>query len=441
MANDGDILNRLEDAIKLAQDLGATGASVDYYRGDEMKMGVRQKAGSFCPTRSVDEDITLRVFVDRRSATASISSLKQGDLRDAVRAAVENAKFVSENEHARLADISEIAGVISMPDIHDPACPAIEDLRADALAAERAALHHPQITNSEGGTAFRWEGTTAMMATNGFTGLYKKSINGLYAAVLAGTNADGMVVAGYESTAIYRSDLLPPADVGARAASDTVRKLGAKQPASGHYPVVFSPDIGPQIMAEFLNAASGRAVMRGQSFLRGKLGQKIFDPGITIIDDPLIDRGLGSRPFDAEGVPGRRLALVENGVLKTWFMDIESAGKLGMKSTGHAGGLTNSFIQAGARAPDRLVEEIPEGLYVTGLMGHSDATLTGDFSLGAEGFWIENGQISYPVNEITIAGKLGDMFMNMEAANDLDLRRGSAATPTLRIDGMSIGGR
>ena len=277
------------------------------------------------------------------------------------------------------------------------------------------------------------------MTTNGFSGFYKKSNSSLYVSVIAGAG-DGMVREGDYSSAIYRADLRAASDIGAKAALEAVRKLGAKQAASGYYPVVFSPDIGSSIMGEFLSAASGQAIMRGQSFLQSKLGQQVFDSGITIIDDPLIDRGLGSRPFDGDGVPGKRLALVENGVLKTWFMDIESASRLGMKTTGHAGGLSNVFIQAGTKTPVQLMADIKQGLYVTGLMGHSNTALTGDFSLGAEGFWIEDGQIVYPVNEITVAGKLEDMFMSLEAANDLDLRRSRSATPTLRVKGMSIGG-
>lgn len=436
---DKDILNRLEDALKLAEKLGASGAAVGYGRSEQMDMSVRQNDGEFTPSRSVDEGMILQVFVGKRSAVTSISTLKQDDLRDAVRAAVESAKFVTENEYVRLAEPSETAGAVVALDVYDSTRPTIDDLRTGALAVEKEALLNPQVTNSEGGSASWGESIRAMMTTNGFSGFYKRSNNSLSVSVIAGVG-DGMVREGDYSSAIYRVDLRAASDIGAKAAFDAARKLGAKQAVSGHYPVVFSPDIGPMIMREFLSAAAGQAIMRGQSFLHDKLGQQIFDSGITIIDDPLIDRGLGSRPFDGDGVPGKRLALVENGVLKTWFMDIESAGRIGMKTTGHAGGLSNVFIQAGTKTPVQLMADIKQGLYVTGLMGHSNTALTGDFSLGAEGFWIENGQIAYPVNEITVAGKLEDMFMSLEAANDLDMRRSSATTPTLRIQSMSIGG-
>lgn len=436
---DQDIMNRLADALKLAKQMGADNAAVGYGRGESMSMSVRQKDHEFTPSRSVDESMTLQVWVGNRSAMASVSSMKQDDLRDAVKTAVANARIVSENEHVRLAQPSEFSGPVAVLDIYDSSRPAIEDLRAGALAVENGALGHPLVTNSEGGDASWWEGTTAIMATNGFSGFFRKSTNSLSVSVIAGTGAD-MVRDGDYSSAIYRADLRNASDIGVEAAMKAVRKFGAKQAKSGAYPVVFSPDIGPQILGEFLQAASGMAVARKMSFLAGSMDQKIFDSGITIVDDPLVARGLGSRPFDGDGIPGKRLVMVDKGVLKSWFMNIESASMLGLKTTGHAGGLTNTFIEAGTQTPQALMKDIHQGLYVTDLMGHSNTALTGDFSLGAEGFWIENGQIAYPVSEITVAGKIGDMFLNMQAANDLDLRRGRRATPTLHIDGMSVGG-
>jgi PmbA protein len=250
------------------------------------------------------------------------------------------------------------------------------------------------------------------------------------------------------TSAVYGADLEDPAVIGKRAGERAVKRLGARKVETGKVSVVYDPRVSAGLIGHMIGAISGPSVARGTSFLKDKLGQQIYAGAITIVDDPHRHRGLRSKPFDGEGIANQRRALVENGVLTTWLLDLRSARQLGLQSTGHAargtGGPpspapTNLHMEPGTLSPAELIADIKSGFYVTELMGSGVNGVTGDYSRGASGFWIENGAILYPVNELTIAGNLKDMFMNLTAANDLVFRSGSNA-PTLRVEGLTVAG-
>jgi PmbA protein len=248
--------------------------------------------------------------------------------------------------------------------------------------------------------------------------------------------------------AVYGGDLEDPALIGRRAGERAVKRIGARKAATARVPVVYDPRVAVGIVGHLIGAISGTSVARGTSFLKDRLNEKIFSGAITIVDDPHRPRGMRTAPFDGEGLATRRRALIENGVLTTWLLDLRSARQLGLSSTGHAARGTggppgpapsNLHLEPGTETPEALISQIENGFYVTDLMGHGVNGVTGDYSRGASGFWIENGEIAWPVNEVTVAGNLKDMFLNITAANDL-VFRGSSNAPTLRIDGMTVAG-
>jgi PmbA protein len=250
------------------------------------------------------------------------------------------------------------------------------------------------------------------------------------------------------STAVYGRDLEDAAALGRRAGEKAVRRLGARKPATGKVTVIYDPRAANSLLGHLAGAISGPAIARGTSFLKDKMGQAIFAPGITIADDPHRQRGLRSRPFDAEGVATTRRNVVEDGRLTTWILSLSSARQLGLETTGHAvrgtsgppsPATTNLYLEPGKLSPEALMADIRNGFYVTEMMGMGVNGITGDYSRGAAGFWIENGQITYPVSEVTIAGNLKDMFRQLTPANDLVFRYGINA-PTLRVEGMTVAG-
>ena len=250
------------------------------------------------------------------------------------------------------------------------------------------------------------------------------------------------------ASAVYAADLRDPAEIGRNAGERTGKRLGARKMPTCRVPVVLDPRVARSLISHLLGGISGPSIARGTSFLKDKLGQRIFPEAITITEDPHRTRGHRSKPFDAEGLPNRRRALIDQGVLTTWLLDLRSARQLGMTSTGHAArgtasppspAATNVWIEPGAATPAELMADIASGFYVTELMGMGVNGLTGDYSRGAAGFWIENGQIAFPVSEMTVAGNLKDMFARLVAANDLEFRTG-ADSPTLRIDDLTVAG-
>ena len=304
------------------------------------------------------------------------------------------------------------------------------------------------ITNSEGADASWGRSRVVLAGSNGFRGTYAGSSHSVSVSVLA-SGADGMERDYDYSSAVYGTDLEDAAVVGRRAGERTVKRLGARKPATCKVPVVYDPRVASSLLGHFSGAICGPAVARQTSFLKDKLGQRIFPAGVGIIDDPHRRRGFRSKPFDAEGLPNARRALIEDGVLTSWILDLRSGRQLGLASTGHAvrgtssppsAAPTNLYLEPGTLSPTALIGEIKSGLYVTELIGMGVNGVTGDYSRGATGFWIENGELAYPVNEITIAGNLKDMFLHLTPADDL-VFRASVNAPTLRVDGLTVAGR
>jgi len=352
-----------------------------------------------------------------------------------------------EDPFTGLADPDQLAREWPDLDICDPDEPSPDSMIEQARIAEEAALAVAGVTNSEGADAGWSRSTVAIAASNGFAGSYSVSRRSLSASVLAGEGTGMERDYEYDSK-VYGADLRSPADIGREAGEKAVRRLNPRKVRSQKVPVVFDPRVSRGLLGHLTGAISGPAVARGTSFLKDRLGQVIFPAGVSVVDDPWVRRGMRSRPFDAEGVAVRKHTIIEDGRLTTWLLDLRSARQLGLSTTGHASRGTsgppgpapsNIYLAAGTRSRDAILGEIKDGLYITEMMGMGVNGVTGDYSRGASGFWIENGQLAYPVSELTVASNLKDMFLNMEAASDLELRYGMDA-PTVRIDGMTVAG-
>ena len=393
-------------------------------------------------------DLGLRVFVGRRQAIVSTGDLARASLERLVERALAIAKAVPEDPHAGLADPDQIARDLPGLELDDGREPDTDALARQAAVAEEAALAHPGITNSEGAEA-RWSrARTTLVATNGFSGASARSSHSIGASVIAAAN--GAMERDYEyRTKVRARDLPDPAEIGRKAAERAVARLNPRKSESKAVPIVFDPRVAGSMVRHLAGAMSGPAVARGTTFLKEKLGQAAFASGVTIVDDPLRADGLRSRTFDAEGIRAERRRLVDQGVLTTWLLDCASARQLGLSTTGHAirdvssapsPAPANAYIEPGALSRDELISDIKEGLYVIEMLGMGVNMVTGDYSRGATGFWIENGAIGWPVSEVTIAGNLAEMFGRLTPARDLEFRYGIDA-PTLRIDGMTVAGR
>src|SRR5579871_1496090 len=407
-------IDLLQDLIGRARHAGADAADAVYFEGTSLSHG-RRLGKTEKLERSEGHDLGLRVFVGRQQAVVSSSDRSPKALEELVERAVAMARTVPEDPYCGLAEPDEVAREWPALDMDDPEEPGIEVLIERARAAEEAALAVSGVTNSEGAEA-GWGG---------------------------GMERD------YDyASAVYAADLRDPAEIGKSAGERAVKRLGAKKMATGRCPVVFDPRVARGLVSALLGAISGPAIARGTSFLKDKLGERIFPEAITIIDDPHRPRGLRSKPFDAEGLANRRRAIIDKGVLTTWLLDLRSARQLGLKSTGHASrgtssppgpAPTNVWIEPGEVDPKALIADIKSGFYVTEMMGMGVNGVTGDYSRGAAGFWIDNGEIAFSVSEMTVAGNLKDMFLRLVAANDLEFRSGIDA-PTLRIDDLTVAG-
>jgi PmbA protein len=398
--------------------------------------------------RSESRDLGLRVFFGKRQAVASTNDWEAAMLDELADRAVAMAKAVPEDPYCGLADPDQIfTGAQPELDICDPVEPAPEDLIARAQAAEAAARAVPGVTNSEGAEA-SWGVTSVMLAaSNGFSGQYSISRHGVGVSVIAGSGT--AMERDYEFTStVHCSDLDDPADVGRQAGERAVRRLGARKGPTVKVPVVYDPRVSNGLIGHFASAINGASIARGTSFLKNFMGKPVFAPGITITDDPHRKRGLRSKPFDGEGLPNEAMNLIDGGVLTTWILDLRSSRQLGLASTGRASrgvsgppspATTNLYMAPGKMTPAELMADIDSGFYVTELMGFGIDGLTGDYSRGAAGYWIEKGEIAYPVSEMTIAGNLKDMFLNLTPANDLVFRYASNA-PTVRVESLTVAG-
>lgn len=397
--------------------------------------------------RSESCEVGLRVFCGRRQASASTTDLRRSALEALVERALAMARAAPEDPFAGLAEAGWLAKEPPDLDLLDAVEPAPEALVEWAARAEEAALGVPKVSNSEGAEASWSRSTVTLAASNGFTGRYAATTHAVGVAVVA--SEGGAMERDYEfQTVRHGPELDPPEEVGRRAGERAVRRLDARKVRSAEVPVVYEPRVAGGLLRHFARAIAGPAIARGTSFLKDRLDKAVFGENVTVIDDPHRRRGLRSRPFDGEGVGGVLREVVAGGVLKTWLLDCRSARQLGFHSTGHAargpGGApapapSNLYLAAGLVSPEELIADIRRGLYVTELIGMGVNPVTGDYSRGASGFWIENGEIGFPVSEVTVAGNLSAMFQALRPANDLVFRYGVDA-PTVRVDGMTVAG-
>jgi PmbA protein len=437
------LADRLVQAAKRA---GADAADAVAMRGVSVAVEVREGAVEES-TRSEGDDVGLRVFVGRRQAVVSTNDIK-ADATELAQRALAMAKVAPEDAYAGLADPQRLARDHPDLDLLDPDLPTVATLEERARQVETAARGVKGVSKSGGASASAGIGGLVLVTSHGFHGAYLRSSQSIAVEAIAGEGT-AMEREGEYSFVTHGSDLEAAETVGRTAGERAVKRLNPRKVTTKKVPVVFEWRVAGSLIGHLASAINGSAVARKTSFLRDKLGQRLFGPGIRVIDDPLRQRGLRSRPFDGEGVAGRELAVVDDGVLKSWFLDSATARELKLASTGHAQrgvssspspGATNLHLAAGTQTPQALIADIAEGFYVTDLIGMGVNQVTGDYSRGASGFWIENGEIGYPVSEVTIAGNLTEMFAALTPANDLKFRYGTNA-PTVRLEGLTVAGR
>lgn len=436
----------LDDLLQRARARGADAADALLVEGTSSSLSCRLGAPEDLE-RAEGYDLGLRVLIGKRQAVVSSSDFSAEGLSELLERAVAMARAVPEDAYAGLADPDQLATGIPDLDEFDPAEPSAEQMIDMARACEDAARAVPGITNSEGAELGFGKSIVYLAGTNGFSGTRQGSRFSIGVSVVAGEGTRMERDYEYSST-VWLSDLDDPAEVGRKAGENTIRRLNPKKAESAQLPIVYDPRVASSLIAHFSGAINGQSVARGTTFLAGKMGEQVFADGITIVDDPLKKRGLRSKPFDGEGVQTKTRNLIDNGILTTWILDLATSRQLGLETTGHAsrgtGGppspsATNVHLAAGNISKKDLIGAIDNGFYVTELIGMGVNNVTGDYSRGAGGFWIENGEIAYPVNEVTIAGNLKDMFMHMTPADDLEFKRATNA-PTVRVDGMTIAG-
>ncbi len=440
------LLDRLDDLIARAKRAGADEADAVTFENAALSQAVRLGAPETLE-RSESRDLGLRVFLGRRQAVVSSADFSAEALTELVDRAMAMVRVVPEDRFSGLADPGAIATRIPDLDLYDPVEPSPDLLTARAQECERAARDRPGITNSLGADAGWGRSRVALVASNGFAGSFASSWHSVSVAVVAG-DGTAMERDHASSTALHAAGLEDPKTVGERAAERTLRRLNPRKISSGTMPVVFDRRVAGGLISHLASAVNGSAIARGTSFLKDAMGSAVLPEALSLVDDPTRRRGLGSMPFDGEGVATRRLAIVDRGTLTSWVLDLATARQLGLSTTGHARrgtsgtpspATTNLYLDGGGGTVDALIADIARGLLVTDLMGFGVNLVTGDYSRGAAGFLIENGRIAHPVSEVTIAGNLKEMLPRLRAAGDLEFRHSTNA-PTVRIDGMAVGG-
>jgi len=444
------------DIVAMAVKAGASDAEAVVSEGDEFSVNVRMGQVETL-TESGSRALGLRVLFGKRSASASTSDFTADGIRQLVEGAVALAKITEEDPFTGLPETGEFGSLpgdlkLYFDDVYS--LPAEERINMARWAESSALSYDKRITNSNGASFDASTGRKVLANSRGFVGGYRTSYAGISAVPLAKDENGAMQRDFWFSGARRMADLESPESVGKEAARRTLRRLGARRMPTQQVPIVFAPETARSLIGSIFEAASGDAVWRSASFLAGKLDESIAAAGLTVIDDNTMMLrngvgGFGTSPFDGEGLPSRRTVVVENGVLRNYLLNTYTARKLGMKSTHNASrglagtpgiGAGNLYLEPGTHSPEEIIAAIPNGLYVTGLMGFGTNLVTGDYSRGATGLWIENGQLAHAVEEVTIAGNLVDMLRNVTAiGNDL-VFRGPVASPTLRIDGMTLAG-
>ncbi|MGQ3040774.1 MAG: TldD/PmbA family protein [Brevundimonas sp.] len=438
----------LPELVAAALEAGADAAEAVTSERASLSIGVRNGALEDVE-REESRDLGLRVFIGRRQATVSASDLSDKTRARLVERAVAMAKLAPEDPYAGLAPQDRLAkGPFPDLDLYDPTERSADELQAAASEAEAVALAVEGVSLSEGGHAAASSSRWRLVTSHGFDGAYHGSAFSLGVGVIA--EKDGVKERGGEHRAVrHLSDLPSAASIGDYAGRRAIARVGARKIASTTAPVIFENRVATQILSPLLGAISGPSIARGTSFLKDKLGQQVLPKGANLIDDPFRPRGLGSTPFDDEGVAVERKAIVEDGVLTTWLLNSSAAAQLGLASTGHASrGLAgppgvsthNLHLEPGEQDLNGLMGQAGSGLLITSMFGPSLNGNTGDWSAGVSGFWFENGAIAYPVSEITVAGKLTDLWARMVAGSDLEFR-GGFNSPSLLFDAVAIAGK
>lgn len=439
-------LEMLQDIINDAKKHGASDAEAIII--DSISNSIEVRLGK--PTSieySQDESIGLRVLIDGQQAIASTSDFSKDSLNALIEKSIFMAKSVPKNPHLFLAKEDQLCKNFRDLKLYDDYEPTTEKLLEVATESESIALEEKEISNSEGSAAGFSKNKIYFATSTGFSHEYKTSYFSQSTSVIAGKDEHMQTDYGY-TVARFWQDLQSPKDVGSEAGKRAAKKLYPKKITSSVLPVIFENRIASSLLSAFLAAINGSSISRGTSFLIDSLEKEIFNSSINIIDDPFIIKGLSSRPFDGEGLEGKKLNLVEKGILKDLLLDLQTASKLGKTSNGRAGrGLSsiptpsssNSYIKEGSCSLDETVKSIKNGLLITSIFGHGANVITGEYSQGAAGFYIENGEILYPVSEITIAGNLKEMFKAMTPLSDLKMEK-SINSPSLLVEKMTIAG-
>jgi PmbA protein len=451
-----DLESLAADVVAMARKAGASDAEAVAREGDEFSVDVRMGQVETL-TESGSRALGLRVIFGKRSASASTSDLTADGIHQLVEGAVALAHITEEDPFAGLPETSEFGAIQGdMGMYFDDVYSLPAEQRIDmARSAESSALaYDKRITNSNGASFNASTGRKVLANSRGFLGSYRSSYAGISVVPLAKDENGHMQRDFWHSSARRLADLESPESVGREAARRTLRRLGARRMPTQQVPIVFAPEVARTLIGSVFEAASGDSVWRSASFLAGKLGGTIAASSLTIVDDNIMVfpsgvAGFGTSPFDDEGLPTQRTVVVENGILQNYLLNTYTARKLGMKSTHNAArglagtpgiGAGNLYLEPGTQTPESIIAAIPKGLYVTSLMGQGVNLVTGDYSRGATGLWIENGELTHAVEEVTIAGNLAEMLQSISAiGNDL-LFRSSVAAPTLRIDGMTLAG-
>jgi PmbA protein len=435
-----------ERLVEAARRAGADAADAVAVRGISQSVNVRDGIVEESE-RSEGDSVGLRAFVGRRQAVVSTNDLTGEGAQALAERAVAMARAAPEDRFAGLAAPELLARAIPDLDLLDAALPAVDALEELACTAEGAALAVAGVTKSSGASASAGIGGMVLVTSGGFRGAYLGSSYGVSMQAIAGEGTKMETDYDY-SSARHAADLEAAEKIGRSAGERAVKRLNPRKVTTRRVPVVYDSRAAASLIGHLASAINGSAIARKTSFLQQRLGERIFADGICVIDDPLRPRGLRSQPFDAEGVATSRRALIDDGVLTSWVLDCASARELGLETTGNAQrgvssvpgpGVTNLHLAPGKATPRDLIAGIADGLYVTDLIGMGANTVTGDYSRGAAGFWIERGELTYAVSEVTIAGHLSDMFRTLVPANDLAFRQGINA-PTVLVEEMTVAG-
>lgn len=451
MANPTDSLTQVAtDLLARVKAQGVSAADVLVAEGDSISVQVRLSAVDRL-SKAREKSLGIRVFFGKRSASASTSDFSSSSLDQLVADTCSLAKAVAEDETSGLPD--EACMATDFPDLQlfDPTTLSMDEEISLARRAEDAALAaDSRITNSEGADCGTATGSVVLANTHGFVGSNTSSRFSLSVSPIAVNQDTGAMQrdSWYSVTRQYRL-LDSPESIGQKAAERTVRRLGARKVGTQRCPIVFDPEMAESLLGHLSSAVSGYSLYKGASFLQGQLGKRMASEHVWVDDDGRMPGGLGSRPFDGEGLPTRKTTIVEGGILSSYLLDTYSGRKLGLPSTGNAArgvgdnpsvAPTNLYLRPGAETPEAIIKSVKQGLYVTELIGFGVNMVTGDYSRGAAGYWIENGELAFPVEEVTIAGNLKHIFTSIDmVGNDLEFR-GRIASPTVKIREMMVAG-